>query len=774
MVLEFHSSSCIIVDTKHSVCMVILNPGQKRTGKSDQPERDEAQIEALSGDAVGGDRNIDSSNHKLQIGFILTSGAHRMNESEVVGDPVAHQIFQGRKCSEKVESTSENDLQKVKSENVCDTADEIVALELSPNVKGNSWQNEEIAIANKTVRDQHSPTNTRVDMKRRKGKEKALSDGDLNSMLPKDEDGSHESVESCNTAGLFSKGKRKRSFEEDLIVGSNGFKKQIHCTQGPTSFRRQDSSFMNWISNMMKGFSKSVQDDTSFPHITHYDDGHENPDKKIITLNKNQDPGSKFIGFQSIFRSLYCAKAEGQETRMLNVEYQVGEGYKEIESSNKMHDINATPIAFHGENSNLGRPFLLLNERFNESTSGNGEDSANQPKMLLEKFSGSHEKGNTNSEENNNEGHLAFSKEKDRTSSNSSFSKRKANSSEKADSVDPTYAVKTTSKFCHRNDPLGSFWVTRFAPKTDGSSSNMDHLNQSAGVSPRCSTECLKLVPHSQNNFGFHINTKILEAKDQSSEDQPVVSSKELENSATKIKLCNDQTPMYNVNPIMPPHELKPLDEMASLFARIKHITSSRGTSSSAHATMTCFFCGIKGHHLQDCSEITEIELEELQRNINTYSGIGELSCLCIKCFQRDHWAVACPKVSSTKRLPMESSSSFSEMHLDSGNEENLKFQTGKDPQFQAAVADTYCEGKELRTDAGLNWKVDGLTDFKKKRSCTSPVKEHIASSSGENLLKENQIIPFSYSVVEKNSDVPRGLFDAVRRLRLSRTDLLK
>ncbi|XP_062108182.1 uncharacterized protein LOC133819046 isoform X3 [Humulus lupulus] len=686
--------------------------------KADQPKPDEAQIEASSG------KNIDSSNRTMQIGRCV-------NKTEAAGDLVADQIFQGsRRCLEKMESTSENDLQNLKSEYVCGgaAADEIVAFEMPPGVRGSSQQKNEVtAPTSETFPDQHSPTK-RVHMNRRKGKEKTFSDGDFDGIMSKDEDGgNHESVESCNSAGLFPTSKRKRNFEEDLVVGNKGFKKQVHCAQGVTSFTRQDSSFMNWISNMMKGFSKSVQNEAPFPlGVTPHDDRLESPHKKLITLNKNQDSGSKFIGFHSMFQSLYCSKAEVQETRMLNVEYQVGEGSKEFKSSSKTCDVNATPIACHRENSNISKPLHLMRGRFNESTSGN-EDSAMQPMMPLDKVAGSQEKDNTNSEDNNSKWHLSFSKEKERTNSNSSLGRQKTISAEKIISAELQPSTAKTS-FCLSNDPLGSFWVTRFAPKNLSSSSNMDHLNWNAGVSPKHSTECLKL----------------LEAKVHSSEDLVVVSGKELENSANKVESLEGQNSMYNLNPFLPSTKLKPSDAMATVFARrldaLKHITPSRGTNNSARASMTCLFCGLNDHHLQDCSDITEIELEELSRNVNTYSGIKELSCLCLRCFQRNHWAVACPNTSSTKRLQAESNASFGKLQLDIVNKENLNF----------------------------------LTDVEKNISCTSPVTKHIASNSGVDMLNEKQIIPFSYFVSQQNVDVPKGLFDAVRRLRLSRTNILK
>ncbi|XP_024023066.1 uncharacterized protein LOC112092093 [Morus notabilis] len=749
--------SQIVKTTETRETNFLTLPGQanrKKTDvlsiKHDHHKPDEAEIEPLSADPIGGDRNVDNSNYSLQ-----------MNESEAPSDLIGKHIFHDRRKSlEKIESTSENDLQNFKSEYVCSAANDTVRLEFYPEVKGSSEHAvEDIPPRSKTVSAEHSLTSSRVRVKRKKGKEKALSDG----MMPKDDDDSHESVESCNSAGLFPTGKRRRSFEEDLVVGTKGFKKQIHCLDGSTSVARQNSSFMNWISNMMKRFSQSVQDEAPFPlSIVRPDDRHENIDKRLTTVDKNQDAGSKIIGFQSIFQSMYCGKAEVQETRVLNVEYQVGEGSKELGSSNKMSNNNATPIACQGENSKVaGKHFLLLNERFNESMSGNGEALAIQPKNLLDKFVDSQENGHTNSEENKSKCQLAISsKEKERTSSNTSLGKRKTSSAEH-DSDLPCEG-KTTSKFYHRNDSLGSTWITRFAAKISGSSENPNHFNPSAGLSPKRSVECLKLIPHAQNHIGFHVDSAIFENTDHAMENPIPFYGKESEDSSSRIKSHDDTKSMYKLTPVLPFPQLNHSDAMASVFAKrldaFKHITSSRVTSDAAHATMTCFFCGVKGHNLRDCSEIKQTELEELLRNLNTCSGIEELPCLCIRCFQRSHWAVACPKTSPSKRLQLESNASFSEMLPSTGNRDSLKLQSDED----------------MITETDFNSKVDEMMNFQKKLSSTSPVKKHIASVPEENMSIENRIMPFQYIVSEQNSDVPKGLFDAVKRLRLSRSHIIK
>ncbi|XP_039067666.1 uncharacterized protein LOC120213653 [Hibiscus syriacus] len=114
---------------------------------------------------------------------------------------------------------------------------------------------------------------------RRKGKEKTLSDGDVKGMMSKAEvDDSDESVESCNSAALFSTGKRRKGFEQELIVGSKRVK--------------QDSPFMNWISNMMKGFLKA-KDETPSLMLTaaNTNKAHGSAIENLDASNTKRDPG---------------------------------------------------------------------------------------------------------------------------------------------------------------------------------------------------------------------------------------------------------------------------------------------------------------------------------------------------------------------------------------------------------------------------------------------------------------------------------------------------
>ncbi|PQP94100.1 hypothetical protein Pyn_15444 [Prunus yedoensis var. nudiflora] len=214
-----------------------------------------------------------------------------------------------------MEVTAENDLQNLKSEHSYGAESQIFGLESSPGVKDRFEQDAEMLPGNKSVLVKDSPTNSKIHKHRRKGKEKALFDGGLNGRMSEDEDDSHESVESCNSAGLFSLGKKRWNFEDEFIVGSKRFRKQIQETPTCISYIRQDSSFMNWMSSMVKGFSKSMQDEAPSLALTlaHPDHGHAHSDKKLITCNKNQDAGLKNIGFQSIFQSCIAQRQSSKK-----------------------------------------------------------------------------------------------------------------------------------------------------------------------------------------------------------------------------------------------------------------------------------------------------------------------------------------------------------------------------------------------------------------------------------------------------------------------------
>ncbi|KAL9997922.1 putative Plus-3 domain, Plus3-like superfamily protein [Helianthus debilis subsp. tardiflorus] len=94
---------------------------------------------------------------------------------------------------------------------------------------------------------------------------------------------SHGSMESCRSANLSTKRKKICSVEQQLILGRKRIKKQADEYATKT-----DHSFMNWISNMLKGFkSRNIYD------------------QRIGVSNETHSLESKEKGFQNVFQSLF-------------------------------------------------------------------------------------------------------------------------------------------------------------------------------------------------------------------------------------------------------------------------------------------------------------------------------------------------------------------------------------------------------------------------------------------------------------------------------------
>ncbi|CAK7327193.1 unnamed protein product [Dovyalis caffra] len=652
---------------------------------------------------------------------------------------------------EKMESTAENDLKPPRGENVCDVATKIVGSKSAQEVQNSCRQDDKILSRDNNHWNKQSPTNSRTRRYQMKGKAKALSDGNLNERVLDMQDDSHESVESCNSAGLFSTGKKRRNFDPESCVGSKSVKTKIQESPGSSSFVKQDSSFMIWISNMMKGFLKSKEDEAPPLALTlgNYNHKHKNRDKNLSPCNRNQDQECKTMGFQSIFQSLYCPKTKAQETVAFNTNNQT-KGSKQLELDNMICDSNATPIACCMATDTVYKRFIQSNDDLNESRTSNGVAPAALTKLLSTNTASSQEINRKNSAENKILCNLATDEEKDGTSSNSSLRKHKRNSAENID-AELTSEGKAANNSSYKSDPLTSWWITRFTPKTPGPLSNRDLCTRNTGEALYGSSDSMRLKAQWQNHpTSFHDHIVGAWEEEHSTEDpvymQNCADSTEVSFGISKVNEHHDEKSICKLNSILPCSRYRHTEAIASVFARrldaLRHIMPSHATDDSANGSLTCFFCGVKGHHVRDCPEITDSELEDLLRNANSYNGAKELHCVCIRCFQSNHWAVACPNASSRTRHQAE---------------------YGEYSQLEAADAPTVCSGK-------LNEAFASGTMNLNMKLC----EEDIASSSGKKMLRENQVTPLSNFVDSQISDLPKGIFYAVKRLRLSRTVILK
>ncbi|KAJ8764573.1 hypothetical protein K2173_006445 [Erythroxylum novogranatense] len=657
---------------------------------------------------------------------------------------------------EKLESTSENDLRGPLSENAC-VATIRIPSESVHRVRNNYEQDGEMLPRDKNHRTDLYPKKSRFEQYQMKGKAKALSDGNANERILSEDDDSHESVESCNTVGLCRNGKRKWGSEKQLIVGSKRVKRQYGESLGSSSFLKQDSSFVNWISNMVKGLSKSKGEEAPSPSLTPAKSNHgqDSAHQNFIPCKSNREPGCKTMGFQSIFQSLYCFKQKTLETTLetntLNASYQTDRS-KKLDLDNGVCDVDATPIACRAVN---GR-YLLLNEKFNNCTPSNVSGPLTQPEGTSIDIAVNQEVQRSSSADKKNSCNLT-GKERKITSCSSSLGKRKKIGDDDIHS-EPVCQGTMTNNF---DNPLASLWITRFAPKNSVamSLSNMDAFNKSIGEPPDCSIDSRQLKPELLNHLGSCNYHKVIGDREQSAED-----------SLNENLLC------------LPFQRYKNSDVMASVFARrldaLKHImTTSEATNDEVLAPITCFFCGVKGHHLRNCPHTSNIELQDLLRNVNSFDGAEVSPCVCVRCFQFNHWAITCPNKSSRVIHEVEYQSSLIDdcpsrnLLADAGGKNIAKTSEAMKSDSSSRACDG--NGPIVRKNFDFHRKFDEATPGKMVTKMKL-FEKGVASTSRKSKLKEDQSMPLFNFPKDQILDVPKEIFDAVKGLRLSRTDILK
>ncbi|GAV69610.1 Plus-3 domain-containing protein [Cephalotus follicularis] len=743
--------------------------------------------EPPSRDNTDRDKDLGSGNQTSSMEIGLASQVHPTNQYKTCNTSVENVVFPSAVCGdsasiiekdnkskmketcspnnpplEKLESMDENDLH---SETACGAPIKIAAPESDLDIKKTFWQDEEIIPS---VSGKHSLTDSRIQRYRGKGKAKALSDGNINKKMSEEGEDSHESVESCNSGALFSTGVKRRSVVQQLVLASKRVKNHIEDRPGSKSFSKQDSSFMNWISNMMTGFMKPNQNVApalvlNLAHPGEY----ESPDQKIIACNTNRIPSGENMGFQSFFQSLHCPKTKVQETRMLDDNYQA-----------ELH--LATPIACHREDKKSCKKNCLSNDKLSDYVQGNGESLETQLKILPADNSKSYSAGNSTS------CYLATAKKKDGTSPNSSLGKPHTGRPENIDS-DSQSDEKRNIDINYGSGLLRSLWITRYSSKTSSPSSKSDQCNSKNNAA--FSTNCIRHLPCSQDHADVYDNLNIMEVKHHLTKEPLSIVNEELDGEASvgfnKIEGTTKQKSTSKLNPIVPSLRLKNSEAMAFVFARrldaLKHIMPSEATDNAACVPITCFYCGRKGHHLRDCSQITDTELIDLLKHINSYNWDDDLHCFCIRCFQLNHWAIACPNASSEGRdqsvcgAALVDGCNPSEMQLKVRNNESPKLLDGIESHFQGG-ASTVCDGNDpkIKISLNLNWKLNEMTTSDKMRSNASSVRKSVAPCPQEDKLSEIQVTPLRNNVNRKRSDVPMGTFDAIRGLRLSRETILR
>ncbi|XP_019180443.1 PREDICTED: uncharacterized protein LOC109175609 isoform X2 [Ipomoea nil] len=237
------------------------------------------------------------------------------------------------------------------------------------------------------------------------------------------------------------------------------------------------------------------------------------------------------------------------------------------------------------------------------------------------------------------------------------------------------------------------------------------------------------------------------------------------------LECSNYEKSIHKLNPIPFP-KFKSSEAMTCLFARrleaFKHnIPFPNARNEATCKKAICLFCGKSGDGFCNCSEATESKREDLLRNIGSYDWTENSRSLFSRCLQLDHWATTCPIVSSgkqygTNNLPLCSGDAF--LAKEEGTYNIIVNHIGRCKEKSGIVTDTN----------NLAQTRESISVERKARS--SDVPENVASNPGENVLKGTGtgVLPLSTFGSKETASVPKGAFDAIRRLRLSRGDILK
>ncbi|WJX60069.1 hypothetical protein P8452_45315 [Trifolium repens] len=199
-------------------------------------------------------------------------------------------------------------------------------------------------------------------------------------------------------------------------------------------------------------------------------------------------------------------------------------------------------------------------------------------------------------------------------------------------------------------------------------------------------------------------------------------------------------------------------EQMVSMVARrsvaSEHsMPTNKVVECTSQVNMFCLFCGTRGHQLSDCSAVAESELEDLQKNVNSYEDLENFPFMCIKCFKLNHWAISCSK-------------------LPSGNNVIPSIEGSARPQNDAAErilsGSPIHDRTDHETDQNVNLKRKSNDIITVEIECNASCKKYCGSSSKENKFKDKPII------TSPSRHVPERIFDAVKKLQMSRTDILK
>ncbi|KAL0376724.1 UNVERIFIED_CONTAM: hypothetical protein Scaly_0790000 [Sesamum calycinum] len=537
-----------------------------------------------------------------------------------------------------------------------------------------------------------SPTNSRICLFQDKGKEKALSDGGVYDYGRSSNDGddSNKSVESCNGTGLFSKTLKRHSYDQEQLVGSKRMKKQGQECHDSTSIVRPDSSFTNWISNMVKGLSDSSKAGSLPLALSNDVFGSYHQDKK------KHDSEKPSMGFQTMFQSLYCRNTKMSDS-VVKKDHSSTEESKALKVAD-MKSIENLPRSCGENNDNSCKQIILSEKEVSTHISRNSK-----PWIFSADFACTSYACGTSSAENKASDVLVNSTAEHR-------------------------CLNTPPANCmpEKSNPPASLWITRLYTKT----STLENCNQITQEAGACFAATPKAKLSSRITNVFSINQKTSEARGNSADHHVHASGRQMQRIAATSDASFELKPVNKPSPAQLSPERRSSEAMTSVFAKrldaIKHIKHPSEKRKSSTSTLKCFFCGQSGHDLRKCLELTDTELNDLL--VKTSSLIG------------------------CKNLLVFASDAFSSLCAD-----NEASHPGRDIDDNKQVA------ARLMACSSSKSCLDSPNEYQKSTALNS-----------ENDLKDKQSFPPYNFINAQSAVVPEEMFQAIRKLRMSRADILR
>lgn len=577
----------------------------------------------------------------------------------------------------------------------------------------------------------------------------------------KERNDSYESVESNNSK--YSKGKRTLCIDLDNSESSKRLKKLGDESSCTSLLMGQGSSFLNWITNVAKGFSDSVP---KHSHVSHYANSF-----KPFPQAKNKDLEDSSVGFRSFVQTLYrpglkslpwtisethCSQEDFGEVKQLQV--------SSMPPNNIVHDKDE----FKPE-----QPVPLSCRRPDKCQFGE-TPPATVPRTSSSSspFHGRH--------------HLVANEHPDMCIWGSSSSSIQ-NSSVPAPNGSLSPHISSGG-----SEYLGSLWIARLCRKPAAKAHEQDNRDVSSTAERQVEDSDGHIhQPHIDNSTPNENNQRENNGYS-SSDDQVNTLTNELHLPSTSDNcfpkgICRVQKLKSKLNPILPSQRLKKLEPMATIFAKrldaLRNIKSSRLVDDlSTSNNSTCLFCGRSGHFLDECSEINDYERDDLLKNIISFERLQKTS-FCIRCFQINHWAVACPYESGKQKgTAFHDASQRNSLDADC---KQLPEHTACFTGFDVAASSKKCEDQNRPVNMD-NIYCGKTSDFGAENSFPKTGRFE-AQGINEITINESKVrgkqiasclknveLEGNQNLAMYNSFKRARIFEIVRGLRISRSDLMR